>query len=141
RLSLEPPPPAPAPAEVVAPPRPDPADPALAAVLAIGRNRVLEVVRYQVAPADRAAFLRAMQECRGVRLRSGALGWRLFEDIAHPERWVELWAVENWTDHLREEGRLTEADRAALARAAALHRGDGPPEAARYLDVMPDMTR
>jgi MFS family permease len=118
-------------------PMPEPADAALLATLAGTTGQVLEVVRYQVAPADRAAFLAAMAECRKVRLRTGALGWRLFEDIAHPERWVELWAVENWTDHLREAGRLTEADQASLARAAALHRGEGAPEAARYLDVMP----
>jgi MFS family permease len=135
RLSIEPPAAA---AESVTPiPAPEPADAAFAPVLATSRGRVLEVVRYEVAPADRAAFLRVMGECRGVRLRSGALGWRLCEDVAHPERWVELWAVENWSDHLREADRLTDADRAALARAAALHRGGTPPEAARYLDVEP----
>jgi MFS family permease len=127
-----PPPPGPAPL-----PKPEPAAPALAAQLAAGSGQVLEVVRYQIAPADRAEFLAAMAECRQVRLRSGALGWRLFEDIAHPDRWVELWAVENWTDHLREAGRLTDWDRAALARAASLHKGEAPPEAARYLDVAP----
>jgi hypothetical protein len=45
--------------------------------------------------------------------------------------------VASWTEHLREAARMSEADRAALARAAALHRGGGPPEAARYLNVVP----
>jgi MFS family permease len=122
-------------------PSPEPADPQLAPMLAGSRNQLMEVVRYHIAPADRAVFLRTMAECRWVRMRSGALIWRLCEDVAHAERWVELWTVENWTDHLREQERLTEADRAVLARAAALHRGAGPPEAARYLTVMPDMFR
>ena len=100
-------------------------------------GRVLEVVRYRIDPADRAAFLEAMREVRRVRLRSGALTWRLYEDVAHPERWAEFWAVGNWTEHLREAERLTEGDRAALARAAALHRADTPPEASRYLNVPP----
>lgn len=100
-------------------------------------GRVLEVVRYRIDPADRPAFLQAMREVRRVRLRSGALTWRLYEDVAHPERWAEFWAVENWTEHLREAQRLTEDDLAALARAAALHRGDAPPEASRYLNVPP----
>ena len=52
-----------------------------------------------------------------------------------PERWAEIWAVDCWTEHLREVTRLDEADRATLARAAALHRGEGPPEAARYLNI------
>ena len=100
-------------------------------------GRVLEVVRYCVDPVDRGAFLDAMREVRRVRLRSGALTWRLYEDVAHPERWAEFWAVENWTEHLREAQRLTEDDLAALARAAALHRADAPPEASRYLNVPP----
>jgi len=141
RLSLDPAPAPPPPAVTVPPPRPDPADPALAPLLALESNRVLEAVRYSVAPEDRAAFLAVMAEARFVRLRCGAVVWRLWEDVAHPERWVELWVVDNWTEHLREAERLTEADRAVLARAAALHRGDGPPEAARYLDVMPDLHR
>jgi hypothetical protein len=48
---------------------------------------------------------------------------------------AEIWAVASWTEHLREGTRLDEADRATLARAAALHRGHGSPEAARYLNV------
>jgi len=119
-------------------PQPDPAAPELRALLHGGENRVLEAVRYAI-PADRrAAFLAAMEEVRLVRLRSGAVAWRLYEDVAHPERFVELWAVDSWADHLREASRLTESDRAALAAAAALHAGDGAPEAARYVNVRPE---
>jgi hypothetical protein len=94
-------------------------------------------VRYCIDPAERDSFLAAMQEVRRVRLRSGAVSWRLYEDVAHPEQWVELWAVESWTEHLREEARLTTWDHAALACAAALHRASDPPEAARFLNVVP----
>ena len=141
RFSIEPPasPATPSPAATM--PAPEPAAPALAPLLAGSSDRVLAVVRYTVAPADRAAFLAAMEECRGVRLRAGALGWQLFEDVAHPERWVELWWVESWTDHLREADRLTDFDRATLARAAALQRDGTAPEAARYLNVIPDEVR
>jgi MFS family permease len=126
-------------AEAPAVPMPRPEAPAdsLRDVLAGDTGRVLEVVRYTVAPADREAFLAAMREARRVRLRSGALAWRLLEDVAHPERWIELWAVESWTEHLREAGRLDAADRAVLARAAAFQSGDAAPEAARYLAVLP----
>lgn len=120
-------------------PTPEPVAPALASLLAGQSGRVLEAVRYRIDPADRDRFLAAMAECRQVRLRSGALAWQLLEDVAHPERWVEMWVMESWTEHLREAGRLTEWDLATLARATALHRGDNPPEAARYLNVMPAM--
>ncbi|MCU0945364.1 MAG: MFS transporter [Rubritepida sp.] len=115
--------------------RPDPAAEALRGLLDEGENRVLEVVRYQVAPERRAAFLATMAEARRVRLRGGAAVWRLYEDVAHPERWVELWVVDSWAEHLREQGRLTEEDRAILAQAAGFHMAEGPPEAARYVNV------
>ena len=98
---------------------------------------MLEAVHYRVDPANRDAFLAAMREVRQVRLRAGALVWRLYEDVARPDRWTELWAMESWTEHLRETARLDEADRAALARAIALHRGDTPPETSRHLNVDP----
>jgi MFS family permease len=130
--------PAVAPAEA---PRPEPHDPSLAPLLGDERHQLLEVVRYSIAPKDRDAFLAAMQECRRVRLRCGALDWRLFEDVAHAERWLEIWLMENWTAHLREEGRLTDTDRAALARAAAFQQDGAAPEAVRYLNVPHEMFR
>jgi MFS family permease len=118
-------------------PVPQPEAPAaeLRPVLGEDSGRVLEVVRYRIAPEDRPAFLAAMREVRLVRLRAGAAAWRLYEDVAHPERYVELSAFDSWNEQLREEVRLTEEDRVALARAAALHRGEEPPEAARYLNL------
>jgi MFS family permease len=121
----------------VAMPLPDAPAAELRHILDDHSGRVLEVVRYTVDPADRAAFLAAMREARRVRLRCGAVAWRLLEDVAHPERWIELWAVESWTEHLREAGRLDAADRGVLARAAAFQVGDDAPEAARYLTVQP----
>jgi len=115
--------------------RPAPAAAELRELLHEGANRVLEVVRYHVAPADRAAFLAVMAECRRVRLRGGAATWRLYEDIANPDRWVELWAIESWAEHLREAGRLSDEDRVTLARAAAFNTDATGPEAVRYVNV------
>ncbi len=120
-------------------PLPRPRDPAptLTGLLHSDSGRVLEAVHYRVDPADREAFLDMMKQVRQVRLRAGALVWRLYEDVARPDRWTELWTMESWTEHLREEMRLDEADLATLARAAALHRGDQPPEASRHVNVNP----
>ncbi|WP_111396743.1 MFS transporter [Humitalea rosea] len=120
------------------PARPDAPSADLIQALGEQSGRVLEVVRYTILPADRAAFLAAMAECRRVRLRGGAVTWRLYEDVALPERWIELWAVESWTDHLRETARLTPEDRAVLARAASLQIAGSTPELARYLNVLPE---
>ncbi|MBO1076458.1 MFS transporter [Roseomonas marmotae] len=114
-------------------PVPEAPAPELAGLLARDRGRVLEGVRYCIDPTNRAEFLAAMADLRRVRLRSGALWWKLYEDVAHPEFWVEFWSVESWTEHLREMSRLEPDDRAAIARATALHRGETPPQAFRYL--------
>jgi hypothetical protein len=100
-------------------------------------GRVLETVRYQVDPADRDAFLTAMRQVRDVRLRAGAAAWTLYVDVAQPDCWTELWAVDSWTEYLRHAVRLDEADRTALACAAALHRGSKPLKAVRHLNVDP----
>jgi MFS family permease len=133
--SLAPAPPPSAPAYPV--PKPEAPAAELQALLGEDSGQVLEVVRYRIDPAERDAFLAEMREVRLVRLRAGAVSWRLYEDVAHPERYAELWAVPSWTEHLREEHRLTEEDLAILGRAAARHRGEGPLEAARYLSIAP----
>jgi MFS family permease len=126
-------------APATAPPAPQPADdvaPELATILTEARGRVLEFQRYHVAPQDRDAFLAAMIEVRDARGRAGALLWQLYEDVSDPNGWMELWSVENWTDHLREAVRMSEDDRQTIARALAFNRGTCPP-LSRYLAVNP----
>jgi MFS family permease len=108
----------------------------LAAMLPKSRGRVMETMRYRVAPADRENFLAIMEELRRVRGRGGALEWELYEDVAHPDSWLEIWVMENWADHLREATRISEQDRAALASVAAFQESGALP-AARYLAVDP----
>ena len=110
--------------------------PELVALLRHAHGRVMEIVHYRVAPAERAAFLRLMREVRHVRGRTGALFWQVYEDVAHPEGWVEVWSMENWTDHLREASRLTEDDRALLARVGIFQVPSERPQ--RYLAVDPN---
>ena len=108
----------------------------LVPVLRNARGRVMETVHYRVLPADRAAFLAIMREVRQLRGRTGALFWSLYEDVAHPEGWMEVWSVESWTDHLRESARLSEEDRIVLSRASAFQAASARP--ARYLCVDPN---
>jgi len=118
------------------PPKPEAVAPELVSVVSEARTRVLEWQKYRIDPADQEDFLAAMVDVRAARGRAGALGWTLYEDVAHPEGWIEIWTVENWTDHLREAMRSSEADRAALARAQSFHKGEPVPPA-RYIAVAP----
>jgi MFS family permease len=130
------------PAEANASQADPPAAPAAAAaelvpLLRHARGQVMETMHYRVAPAERAAFLATMREVRLVRGRAGARFWQLYEDVAYPEGWLETWSMDNWTDHLREFSRLSEEDRATLARATAFGRNPDTPLPARYLAVDP----
>jgi MFS family permease len=99
------------------------------------RGRVMETVHYRVDPEQRAEFLALMHEARFVRGRSGALFWQVYEDVAHPEGWLEVWSMENWTDHLREATRLSDDDKQLLARLSAFQVATERPQ--RYLAVDP----
>jgi MFS family permease len=108
----------------------------LVPLLRSARNRVMETVHYRVRPEERAAFMAVMHEVRLVRGRSGAAFWQLYENVAHPEAWLEIWSMESWIDHLREGSRLSDEDRAVLARAAVFQTDARRP--ARYLAVDPE---
>jgi MFS family permease len=86
-----------------------------------GAGPVLISARYTVPPANRAAFVVAMQAVRRSRQRSGASRWGLFRDGEDPAAFVEVYLVPSWEEHLRQhDGRLTGADQAGERAAAAL---------------------
>jgi MFS family permease len=123
----------PAPAEVVRGPEAPAAE--FVPILRFSRGRVMETVHYRVPTEQRAEFLRLMEEAHHVRGRAGALFWQLYEDVAHPEGWLEVWSMENWTDHLRESTRMSEDDKRLLACLNAWQVPTERPQ--RYLAVDP----
>jgi MFS family permease len=99
------------------------------------RGRIMEMAYYRVEPLQRIEFLKIMDELHHVRGRAGAVFWQVYEDVAHPEGWVEVWSMESWTDHLREAIRLSEDDKRLLSAVAAFqHEAHRP---SRYLAVDP----
>ena len=126
---------APAPSGTAAVHGPEAPAAALAGLLRTARGRVMETVYYRVPPDGKAEFLALMAEVRHVRGRAGALFWQVYEDVAHPEGWLEVWSMESWTDHLREAIRLTDDDRRLLTRASAFMIAAERPR--RYLAVDP----
>ena len=90
---------------------------------------VVVTVEYTVAPDREPAFLAAMQQLRASRRRTGASRWELYRDAEHPNRFVEMFRVPSWEEHLRQHaGRLTahdqEVEEAALAFSDPPARGD-----------------
>lgn len=114
------------------------AEPRVAAPVEEESGPVLVRVEYRIDPADLAEFQRTMHELRRVRLRDGAVRWGLYQDVEDPGRWVELFRVGTWLEHLRQHGRVTMADRALIERARAFHRGEGPPTVSHLIRREPE---
>jgi MFS family permease len=107
----------------------------LVPLLRAARGRVMEMAYYRVDALQRVAFMKLMNEVHHVRGRAGAIVWQVYEDVAHPEGWVEVWSMESWTDHLREAVRLSDDDRRVLAALADYQHDTHRPT--RYLAVDP----
>ena len=99
---------------------------------------VLVTSTYTIAPENEQAFLQAMSWVRQSRLRTGATEWGLYRDGETAQRFVELFIVPSWEEHLRQHSeRLTGADRQFEERASAL--SDPPPQTTHLLAAdLPD---
>ena len=92
---------------------------------------VLVTVEYTVAPDREGDFLEAMGRLQRSRRRTGATRWELYRDGDQPARFIELFSVPSWEEHLRQhEGRLTGADREIEEAALAF---SDPPARAEHL--------
>lgn len=97
------------------------------------RGPVLVRIEYRIAAGEVAEFRHAMAEVRRIRLRDGALEWGLFADTADATRQIEVYLLQSWVEHLRQDQRATLADREVAVRALDYHRGDGPPKVEVWL--------
>jgi MFS family permease len=93
---------------------------------------------YTVAPDKEEPFLRAMSRVRLSRLRTGATQWGLFRDGEAPRKFVELYVVPSWDEHLRQhEDRLTATDQQYEEAATAF--SDLPEQTSHLIAVeLPD---
>src|SRR5207244_6332315 len=94
--------------------------PLMACEPAAEHGPVMVQVEYRIGPENAAEFVAAMAALDIVRRRDGAYRWGLFRDIAQPDRWVETFLVESWSEHLRQHERVTVEDRAIEERVRAL---------------------
>ncbi len=110
--------------------------PAPAADLSHDRGPVMVSVEYQIDPANARPFVVALQEMRRVRRRGGALTWAVYEDIQTPGKFVEVFVVGSWLEHLRQHERHTINDQLIQSRVRTFQLGERAPEV-RHL-VAPD---
>lgn len=91
------------------------------------RGPVLVTIEYRIDPARAEEFATAMEPMGRVRRRDGAYRWALYADVADPARYLEVFQVESWLEHLRQHVRGTHADRALLEHVRSFHLGPDPP--------------
>ncbi len=88
---------------------------------------VLVTIEYSVNPEQLDSFLKALYALRPSRLRSGAIRWEVYTDIAEPSVVVEQFVVESWLEHLRQHERVTLEDKAAQDSVNQFHTKPSPP--------------
>ena len=98
---------------------------------------VVVTVEFRIAEADVPAFLAAMVERRRVRRRDGARRWTLLRDLSDPELWVERFHLANWTEYIRHNNRITQADAETYSLPRSLHQGEGTPTIRRMIERHP----
>ncbi len=77
----------------------------------IERGPVLITIQYAVIPNRTAGFVDAMHEYSRTRRRDGAYQWAIFRDTEVADRYLEIFLVNSWAEHLRQHERQTQADR------------------------------
>ncbi|MBI5131041.1 MAG: MFS transporter [Rhodopseudomonas palustris] len=87
---------------------------------------VLITVEYRIPTDQRDAFLQAIQALSRQRRRDGAYAWDVFEDTAEPGRFIEVFKVASWLEHLRQHERVTNADRIEQNAIRRFHAASEP---------------
>jgi len=115
--------------------RPDPrwSLPETACQLDGDEGPVLVTLEYQVDPAETEEFLRAVRRLEPVRRRDGAIRWNIYRDTEDPNRWLEVFVVESWLEHLRQHERVTADDRTLFEAAARFNRGGSGPRVRHHI--------
>jgi len=82
----------------------------------VEKGPVLVTIEYAIIPKWTAEFVDAMHEYGRMRLRDGAYRWAIFRDTEVADRYLEIFLVNSWAEHLRQHERQTQADRALEGR-------------------------
>jgi MFS family permease len=90
-------------------------------------------VGYQISPAKRAEFVRAAYALSIIRMRDGAISWRLYRDLSDPTRYVERFVVDSWIEYQRQRIRATLADQLTEEHMQRFHLGTDPPRMLHFI--------
>jgi MFS family permease len=97
---------------------------------------VVVTVEYSVAADRREAFLVAINNLARERRRDGAYAWEILEDVAVPGRFLEMFSLDSWLEHLYQHERVTKTDNLLQTQLAALQQ-TGIPTVTHFIAARP----
>jgi transmembrane secretion effector len=83
------------------------------------RGPMLVTAEYTVIPERDAEFVAAIHQYGRIRRRDGAYRWGIFRDTSVAHRYLEIFLVNSWAEHLRQHERQTQADREVEQRLSS----------------------
>ena len=86
-----------------------------------------------IRPEDREEFLSLVGQLRLIFLRTGALLYRVDENLENSGTFRTEMLVASWAEHVRQHSRTTKAEAEIAARAWALHAGEDEPIVRHYI--------
>jgi MFS family permease len=90
----------------------------------VEKGPMMVTVEYAVIPKRTAEFVDAMHEYGRTRRRDGAYRWGIFRDTEVADRYLEIFLVNSWAEHLRQHERQTQADRELEGRITSCLSGE-----------------
>ena len=88
------------------------------------RGPMLVTVEYTVIPERDAEFVEAIHQYARIRRRDGAYRWGIYRDTEVANRYLEIFLVNSWAEHLRQHERQTQADSKVEQRLSSYLAGD-----------------
>ncbi|MGO9084650.1 MAG: MFS transporter [Terriglobales bacterium] len=77
----------------------------------VDQGPILVTVEYVVIRGQETEFVEAIHEYGRTRRRDGAYRWGIYRDTEAADRYVEIFLVNSWAEHLRQHERQTQSDR------------------------------
>lgn len=90
-------------------------------------------VEYRIDPQNKSLFLERLHALQDIRLRDGAIQWEVLADVADPTRYLEMFILDSWTEHLRQHERVSATDRELEQQVRAFHIGPTAPVVTHFL--------
>jgi len=81
-------------------------------------------IEYSVVSGQEAEFIEAIRKYARTRRRDGAYQWGVYRDTEAANRFVEIFLVYSWAEHLRQHERQTKADREVEQRVYSYVAGE-----------------